>query len=152
MATHLPAESFVALAAVAWADGRMSKAEAAGLLAAAKAAGLEGDALAAVEAATKDKTALDGFDPGPLSDWQRLFTFGVANWLSRVDGVQQRAELDSLRALMGKLEGGEVDDHKLKVAEACAFDTAMLPEGRRPERFDFGALEAKLRERFPKMK
>ena len=152
MATHLPAESFVALAAIAWADGRMSKAEAAGLLAAAKAAGLEGEALAAVESATKAQTSIDAFDGGALSDWQRLFTFGVANWLSRLDGVQQRAELDGLRTLAGKLVGGEVDDHKLKVAEACAFDTAMLPEGRRPERFDFAALEAKLRERFPKMK
>jgi len=151
MATNLPSQSFVALAAVAWADGRMSTAEAAGLLSAAKAAGLEGDALAAVERATKEKSDIEGFDASDLSDWTRLFTFGVANWLSRLDGVQQRAELDSLRVLAGKLASAEVDDHKLKVAEACAFDVAMLPEGRRPERFDFAALETKLRERFPKM-
>jgi hypothetical protein len=150
MAT-LPSESFVALAAVAWADGRMSQAEAKGLLSAASAAGLTGDALAAVERATKVKAELDGFDPKGLSDWARLVTFGVANWLSRLDGVQQRAELDSLRALKKKLAFGELDDHKLGVAEACAFDVAMLPEGRRPDRFDFAALEKALRERFPKM-
>jgi hypothetical protein len=151
MATNLPSQSFVALAAVAWADGRMSTAEAAGLSSAAKAAGLEGDELAAVERAIKEKSDIDSFDASGLSDWTRLFTFGVANWLSRLDGVQQRAELDSLRVLAGKLAFGELDDHKLKVAEACAFDVTMLPEGRRPERFDFAALETKLRERFPKM-
>jgi hypothetical protein len=147
----LTSESFVALAAVAWADGRMSKAEATGLLSAAKAAGLEGAALAAVEKATTEKTSLESFDAKALSDWTRLVTYGVAQWLSRLDGVQQRAEVDSLEALAKKLTFGGLDDHKLKSAAACAFDVSMMPEGRRPDRFDFGALEAKLRERFPKM-
>lgn len=148
----LTSESFVALSAVAWADGRMSKAEAAGLLTAAKAAGLDAAALATVEKATADKTSLDAFDASALSDWTRLVTYGVAQWLSRLDGVQQRAEVDSLDALARKVAFGELDEHKLKVAAACAFDVSMLPDGRRPERFDFAALEAKLRERFPKMK
>jgi hypothetical protein len=129
----------------------MSKAEATGLLTAAKAAGLDGAALAVVEKATTEKTTLDAFDPQSLSDWSRLVTYGVAHWLSRLDGVQQRAEVDSLEALARKLTFGEIDDHKLKSAAACAFDVSMMPEGRRPDRFDFGALEGKLRERFPKM-
>lgn len=144
----LTSESFVALAAVAWADGRMSKNEATGLLTAAKAAGVD---VSAVEKATAEKTSLDAFDPKGLSDWSRLVTYGVAHWLSRLDGVQQRAEVDSLEALARKLNFGGLDEHKLKSAAACAFDVSMLPEGRRPDRFDFAALEAKLRERFPKM-
>ena len=48
----LQQEAFVALAAVAWADDRISRGEGIGLLRAAQAAGLEGDDLAAVEKAT----------------------------------------------------------------------------------------------------
>lgn len=150
MATKLPNESFVALAAVAWADGRMSKDEALGLLKAAKNAGLEGDALAAVERATKDKVALDAFDATGLSAWERLVTYGLASWLTRVDGVQQSAEADSLRALATKLRSSEVTDHKLAAAAAVAFDVAMQPAGRRPDRYDFEAFEKTLKDRFPK--
>lgn len=149
MPSKLPKPTFLAIASVAWADGRMSKAEAQGLVHAAKALGLEGDDLAAVENATKEKVTIDAFDPAGLTDWEKLVTFGLANWLSRLDGVQQGAELDSLRALHGKLVGGDVTDYKLRSAAAIAFDVAMMPEGRRPDRFDFGALEAQLAERFP---
>ena len=69
MPTQLPPESFVALAAVAWADGRMSKAEAEGLLHAAKTLGLGGDDLANVEKATKEKVAVDAFDAAKLGSW-----------------------------------------------------------------------------------
>jgi len=48
MPSKLPKSTFVAIASVAWADGRMSKAEAQGLVHAAKTLGLEGDDLAAV--------------------------------------------------------------------------------------------------------
>jgi hypothetical protein len=150
MATKLPNESFVALAAVAWADGRMSKDESAGLVKAAENAGLEGDDLAAVQRATKEKVALDAFDASKLSAWERLVTYGLASWLSRVDGVQQGAELDSLRALAAKLTSSEVTDHKLAAAAAVAFDVAMQPKGRRPEKYDFVAFEKTLKDRFPK--
>lgn len=149
MPGKLPKSTFVAIASVAWADGRMSKAEAQGLVHAAKTLGLDGADLAEVEKATKDKVTVEAFDPTGLTDWEKLVTFGLANWLSRLDGVQQGAELDSLRALHGKLVGGDVTDYKLRSAAAIAFDVAMLPEGRRPDRFDFGALEAQLAERFP---
>lgn len=149
MPSKLPKSTFVAIAAVAWADGRMSKAEAHGLVHAAQAMGLEGADLAAVEQATKEKVSIDAFDPAGLTDWEKLVTYGLAHWLSRLDGVQQGAELDSLRALHGKLASGDVTDYKLRSAAAIAFDVAMQPEGRRPDRFDFAALEAQIAERFP---
>lgn len=152
MPTKLPPQSFVALSAVAWADGRMSKNEATGLLSAAKALGLEGAELASVEAATKEKVSLDAFDAASLSTWDRLLTYGLATWLARVDGVTHATEIDSLRALEGKLEGGEVTTFKLKSAASAAFDVAMQPEGRRPEKYDFGAFETILRQRLPTLK
>lgn len=151
MPTQLPRESFVALAAVAWADGRMSKDEALGLLSAARAHGLAGEDLASVERSTKEKVELDAFDPTALSGWQRVLTFGLASWLSRIDGVQQAAEMSSLHALARKLESTDATDHRLRAAAATAFDVSMLPEGRRPERYDFIAFESRLEERFPKL-
>jgi hypothetical protein len=148
----LPRETFVALAAVAWADGRMSKDEANGLLHTAQAHGLGGDDLATVGRATKEKVDLAAFDASGLSATQRLVTYALASWLSRIDGMQQGAEIDSLRALGKKLESADVTDFKLRSAAAAAFDVAMLPEGRRPDRFDFAALEKAISERFPTIK
>ncbi len=149
MSLTLPSESFVALAAVAWADGRMSKDEAKGLVHAAKELGLAGDALAKVEAATKERVDLGAFDASALSTWERLLTYGLAHWLTRLDGVQGGAEIDSLRELAGKLGSADVTDFKLKNAASAAFDVSMLPEGRRPERYDFAKLASTLRERLP---
>jgi uncharacterized tellurite resistance protein B-like protein len=149
MANQLPREAFLALAAIAWADGRMTPAEATGLVRAARTFGVEGDDLAAVEAATKTKTTLEAFDPATLSSWQRLLTFGLATWLARLDGAQQSAELAGLRALASRLESAEVTDHRLRASEAVATNIALLPGGRRPERYDFAAFEAELRARLP---
>lgn len=152
MPTKLPPQSFVALSAVAWADGRMTKNEATGLLAAAKALGLDGADLASVEAATKEKASIDDFDGTGLSTWERLLTYGLATWLARLDGVTQGAEIDSLRKLEGKLESGEVTAFKLKSAASAAFDVAMQPEGRRPDKYDFASFESTLRQRLPTVK
>lgn len=152
MSTKLPPESFVALAAVAWADGRMSKDEAVGLVHAAKTLGLEGDALATVERATKEKVAIDAFDPSSLSSWERLLTYGLASWLTRLDGLQGGAEIDSLKQLAQKLQSNEVSPFKLQSAASAAFDTAMAKDGRKPDRYDFGAFEAALRTRLPTVK
>ena len=152
MTTTLPPASFVALAAVAWADGRMTKDEALGLVTAAKRYGLAGEDLATVERATKEKVELSTFDASGLSTWDRLLTFGFANWLSRLDGVQGGLERESLRTLAAKLESADATDFKLRSAAATAFDVAVLPDGQRPERYDFGAFEAQLLVKFPKAK
>lgn len=152
MSNQLPPESFVALAAVAWADGRMSKDEATGLVLAAKHHGLDGDALASIERAVKEKVAIDAFDPTGLSSWQRLVTYGLATWLSRLDGLQGGAEIGSLKQLAAKLQSDEVTAFKLQSAASAAFDVAMQPEGRRPERYDFATFESTLRTRLPTVK
>src|SRR5690348_5954125 len=135
MTTKLPPSSFTALAAVAWADGRMTKVESQGLIHAARKLGLEADDLAQVERATREKVTLEGFDASKLGLWERLLTYGLASWLSRIDGLQQQVETESLRELGRKLGvGADITDHRLGVAAAVATDIAMLPEGRRPDR------------------
>lgn len=64
MANTLPKQAFVALAAVGWADGTLTRPEATALLDAARKHGLEGDDLAAVERSIKATVALAAFEPG----------------------------------------------------------------------------------------
>ena len=55
----LSKRSFMALAAIGWADGALQRIEQAGLLRAAKEANLDEADLAEIEKATKTKTSLD---------------------------------------------------------------------------------------------
>lgn len=146
MAFTLPKEAFIALAALGWADGSIRPAEKAGLLKAASSCGVSGGDLSAVEAALSTETKLEGFVPGDMSDWQRLLTYGLAVWLARLDGVQSTDESDLLRDLAKRLD---LDKAKTERASAAAFDVFCLPEGGRPDRFDFVALEKRMREKLP---
>lgn len=147
MSIQLKRESFLAIAAVGWADGRMSREEAAGLVRAAQASGLEGEDLAAVEAAAKQGGAsLASFDPSGLSDAERALTYAIASWLARVDGVVDPSEREALKQLGGVL-GLPAD--RLAFAASAAFDVSVLPGGHRPEKYDFAALVAQLRKKLP---
>jgi tellurite resistance protein len=144
----LPKESFVALAAVTWADGRMSRNEAEGLLRAARAAGLDGADLDDVQKATKERTEVSDADLTGLTPWERGLTYALAGWLARVDGVENAAESEALRKLGAALD---LPQDKLDSAAAGAFDVACLPSGHRPEKYDFDALEERLRARLPSL-
>lgn len=146
MAFELPKEAFIALAALGWADGSIRASEKAGLLKAASSCGVAGGDLAEVEAALTKETKLDGFVPGDMSDWQRLLTYGLAVWLARLDGVQSTDESAVLKALAKRLD---LDQQKTDRASAAAFDVFCLPEGGRPDRFDFVALDKRMREKLP---
>lgn len=146
MAFELPKEAFIALAALGWADGSIRPSEKAGLLKAAASCGVAGGDLADVEAALTKETKLDGFVPGDMSDWQRLLTYGLAVWLARLDGVQSTDESAVLKDLAKRLD---LDQQKTDRASAAAFDVFCLPEGGRPDRFDFVALDKRMREKLP---
>ena len=148
-AMDLPKDAFVALAAVAWADERMSKREATALTRAAREAGLAPDAVAEVEAATKKTVGLDAFDPAALTPKQRALTLALANWLARVDGVSSDSEVEALAALGDAL--GMTDSQK-NAARSAAADVLCLPQGHRPDRYDFEALGRVLVEKLPSMK
>lgn len=148
MANPLPKQSFVALAAVGWADGSLRRSEAVGLAEAAKKLGLTGDDLAAVEASTKTPIALDAFDPAGMSEWERVLTYALASWLARIDGVQSTSETATLRLLGERLN---LVVPVRERASAAAFDVSVLPEGGRPEKYDFEKLVAKLKEKLPKI-
>src|SRR5579862_6035984 len=132
MSIALPKQSFIALAAVAWADGSFRKDEGAALVRAAKASGLSPADLADVEASTKKPVALSSFDATGLGEWDRVVTYALASWLARLDGVQSTDESDALAELGKRLE---LADGVRQRAAGAAFDIAVLPEGGRPERY-----------------
>lgn len=148
MAIKLPPQSFVALAAVGWADGSLMRTEATALVDAARKLGLEGTDLAAVEQSTGSPVQLDAFDPGEMTLWERVVTYALATWIGRLDGVQSTSESDVLRRLGDRLH---LDGGLRQRASGAAFDVSVLPEGGRPDRYDFAKLVARLHERLPQV-
>jgi len=145
---NLPKQSFLALAALGWVDGSLQRVEATGLLRAAKEAGLPADAIAEIEAATKKKIDFAEIDVGGLSQWDQVLTYALAAWFAQVDGVVSTSENDLLGELGKKLGLAEA---LRKRAAVAAYDVACLPEGGRPEKYDFQKLVARLKERMPQV-
>ncbi len=145
---NLPKQSFLALAALGWVDGSLQRVEATGLLRAAKEAGLSADAFAEVEAATKKKLAFADIEVGGMSQWDQVLTYALAAWFAQVDGVVSTSENDLLGELGKKLGLAEP---LRKRAAVAAYDVACLPEGGRPEKYDFQRLVARLKERMPQL-
>lgn len=143
---NLSKSSFLALAAIGWVDGSLQRVEAVGLLRAARAAGLSEADIAEVEKATKERITLEGIELATLGEWDRVLTYALGAWFAQVDGVVSTSEASMLVALGDAL--GLADGIRKRAAVA-ANDVACLPEGGRPEKYDFDKLVSRLRERMP---
>lgn len=139
-------EGFLAVVAVARADGLLRADESRGLLGAAQEVGLAEAELAEVKAALESGLELEGLDLSGLSGAERALTYAFAMWLAKVDGVVNAEELATLRKLGSQLD---LPEPKLKSAASAAFDITCLPGGNRPEKFEFKKLEERLREKLP---
>jgi hypothetical protein len=139
-------EGFLAVVAVARADGLLRADESRGLLNAAKEVGLSDEELATVQSALASGLELESLDFSGLSGAERALTYGFAMWLAKVDGVVNAEELATLRKLGTLLD---LPEPKLKAAASAAFDITCLPGGNRPEKFEFSKLEARLRDKLP---
>jgi hypothetical protein len=144
----LSKQPFLALAAIGWSDGSLQRVEATGLLRAAKEAGVGGDDLAEIEKATKEKTSLEGLELSGMSQWDQVLTYALAAWFAQLDGVVSTSEHSTLVELGNKLG---LPEALRKRAATAAYDIACLPEGGRPDRYDFAKLEARLKERMPQL-
>lgn len=143
---NLSKRSFLALAAIGWADGALQRIEQAGLLRAAKEAGLSEADLADVAKATKEKITLDAIDLSGMTEWEQIHTYALASWFASLDGVVSTSEHSLLVDVGDKLG---LDEKLRKRAQAAAFDVACLPDGGRPDKYDFAKLNARLVERLP---
>lgn len=144
----MPKNGFLAITAVARADGLVRPDEAKGLSQAARECGLSEAELAEVTQATENGTPLDSLDLANLTGAERALTYAFAMWLAKVDGVVNTSELQTLRDLGGRLD---LPEPKLQAAASAALDIACLPGGNRPEKFEFAKLEARLREKLPSL-
>jgi uncharacterized membrane protein YebE (DUF533 family) len=135
---------FVALAAVAWADGKVDPDEADAIVRAAADEGLSLEEIAEIEASTKERVDLGVVDRAGLTKEDRLFVYAVACWIARMDGEVTADESDVLSKLGERLG---VPERPRVHAEAIAREVAAMPEGDRPARYDLAALRRILGER-----
>src|SRR5580704_4230369 len=103
MDKKLPLPSFLALAAIGWADGSLQRIEREGLVRAAKECGLAGDDLALVDAASTERRTLDGVDLRGMSRWEQVLTYALASWFAALDGVISTSEHETMVRIGDKL-------------------------------------------------
>lgn len=142
--TRFGPDVFLALAAIAWADGRLDADEADAIVRAAVDEGLSLEEIAAIEESTKQPVDLGVIDRKGMSKEDRLFVYAVACWIARLDGRVTPAESDAL-AKLGERLG--VPERPRVHAEAIAWEVADRPEGDRPARYDLAGLRRILGER-----
>jgi hypothetical protein len=77
MSTGWNKDVFVALAAIGWADGALDPDEADAIVRAAVDVGLDLDAIAEVEAATREPVQIGALDGSTLSKDDRVFVYAI---------------------------------------------------------------------------
>lgn len=142
--TRLGRDVYLALAAVGWADGQLDQDEADAIVRTALEEGLDIDEIAEIEEATEKPIDIGVIDRKNLSKEDRLFVYGVAAWITRLDGVVTAAE----QAALAKLgEALKVPEKPRAVVDGIAQDVANLSDDDRPARYDLLALRRIIGER-----
>ena len=141
--TRLGRDVYIALAAVGWADGQLDQEEADAIVRTALEEGLDIDEIAEIEEATKHPVDIGVIDRNNLSKEDRLFVYGVASWITRLDGVVTEGEQDALAKLGDALK---VPEKPRQLVDGIAQDVANLSDDR-PSRYDLLALRRIIGER-----
>jgi uncharacterized membrane protein YebE (DUF533 family) len=141
--TRLGRDVYIALAAVGWADGQLDQEEADAIVRTALEEGLEIDEIAEIEEATKNPVDIGVIDRKNLSKEDRLFVYGVAAWITRLDGVVTEGEQSALKKLGDALK---VPEKPRQLVDGIAQDVANLSDDR-PSRYDLLALRRIIGER-----
>jgi uncharacterized membrane protein YebE (DUF533 family) len=141
--TRLGRDVYVALAAVGWADGKLDQDEADAIVRAALEEGLELAEIGEIEQATKTRVELSSVEQR-LSKEDRLYVYGIARWITGMDGVVTEAEAAALKRLGEVLK---IPDRPREIVEKVVEDVAMLSGDDRPAQYDLVALRRILAER-----
>jgi len=145
--TKLNRDIFLALAAIAWADGRLDPDEADAIVRAAVEAGLDLAEIEEIEVATRERLDLGAIDRSSLTKEDRVFVYAIACWIARLDGQVTEDESVALGQLGERLG---VPERPRAHAEGIAREIAQLPEGDRPARYDVVRLRQTISERMQK--
>ncbi len=138
---------FLALSAIAWADGKLDSDEADAIVRAAVEAGLDLAEIEEIEVATRERLDLGAIDRSSLTKEDRLFVYAIACWIARLDGQVTEDESAALGQLGERLG---VPERPRAHAEGIAREIAQLPEGDRPARYDVIRLRQTITERMQK--
>lgn len=141
--TRLGRDVYIALAAVGWADGKLDQEEADAIVRTALEEGLDIDEIAEIEEATKNPVDIGVIDRKNLSKEDRLFVYGVASWITRLDGLVTEGEQAALSKLGDALK---VPEKPRALVDGIAQDVANLSDDR-PSRYDLVALRRIIGER-----
>jgi uncharacterized membrane protein YebE (DUF533 family) len=141
--TRLGRDVYVALAAVGWADGKLDQDEADAIVRAALDEGLELAEIGEIEQATKQRVELSAVEQR-LSKEDRLYVYGIARWITGMDGVITEAEAAALKHLGEVLK---IPDRPREIVEKVVEDVAKLSGNDRPAQYDLAALRRILAER-----
>jgi uncharacterized membrane protein YebE (DUF533 family) len=141
---RLGRDVFLALAAVGWADGTLDQEEADAIVRTALEEGLELDEIAEIEEATKHRIDIGVVDRKNLSKEDRLFVYGVAAWITRMDGVVTENESSVLGKLGDMLK---VPARPREIVDKIVIDVAAMSDDVRPARYDLLALRRVIGER-----
>jgi hypothetical protein len=141
--TRLGRDVYIALAAVGWADGKLESDEADAIVRAALDEGLELADIAEIEEATKRPVDI-GTVEQKLSKEDRLYVYGIAAWIARMDGVVTDDESSALGKLGDVLK---IPDRPREIVMQIVTNVASLSGDNRPARYDLSALRRVIGER-----
>ena len=141
--TRLGRDVYIALAAVGWADGKLDPDEADAIVRAALEEGLEIEDIAEIEEATKKPVNI-GIVDQKLSKEDRLYVYGIAAWIAKMDGVVTEDESGALGRLAGALK---IPERPREIVMKIVQDIASLSGDNRPARYDLVELRRVIGER-----
>src|SRR5450631_1381220 len=99
----LKKDVFVALAAIAWADGTLDAEEADAIVRAAVDEGLDLAEIADIETATREKVDMGVVDRSQMTKEDRLFVYAIACWIAGLDAKVTGGESEALAKLGERL-------------------------------------------------
>jgi uncharacterized membrane protein YebE (DUF533 family) len=126
-------DTVLALVAVAWSDGKVDPAEAAGIRGAAVQLKLNADDIKVVEAALNRQFGMDEVETIRMNRLTRLFTFAAAIWIATVDGAITADEEKFLGILGDRLGLSQLARDR---ARGVALGLRSGPPSNRPGGFD----------------
>jgi len=106
--------------------------------------GLELEEIAEIEEATKKPIDLGVIDRKNLSKEDRLYVYGVAGWIARIDGVITDQEKAALKGIGDALK---IPDRPREIVNQIVEGVAQMSGDSRPARYDLGALRTIIAER-----
>ncbi len=139
----------IALAAVAWADGKIDEDEADAIVRTALEEGLEIDEISEIEKAVQEPGAIGEIDIKALSKADRLFVYAVATWVARVDGQLSPEEITALNRLAEVLKIPAIPRER---ADRIALEVGKLSESNKPAFFNLPKLRRTLKHRLSEAK